>query len=214
MLFIILSYIAKCKQISPIFDRVQWGDFLKALILLGLRHFLEVQNLPTKWKTGKKRPKISPICVQSPTTDGAIVVGETRMCTGFEGFYWWFGNLPSNVFYRDFFLTNPFKKMWNTEKVEQMVWKAHKYGLCGCSSFFWKMEQVPLFLEQKWNREGFRGSLGELGRKKSHQHVGVIVVTTNAPFASLTTLLHGKCQRMSGRVLLMTFDDFLILAMS
>lgn len=36
--------------------------------------------------------------------------------------------------------------------------------------------------------------VSNFAQKKSHQHMGVIVVTTNAPFASLTTLLHGKCQ--------------------
>lgn len=136
VLFIILSYMLKSKQISPIFNRVQWGGFLKPLILLGLWHFLKVKNLPTKQKLYKKRQKISPIFAHSPTTDGAFVVGENRMCTGFAGILGILPNLPSNSFYKHYFSIAPFKKMWNTENEEQTFLKIRKYGLCGCYAFF------------------------------------------------------------------------------
>ena len=50
------------------------------------------------------------------------------------------------------------------------------------------------FFGTKNGTERFLRRFGESWGKKSHQHVGVIVGTTNAPFASLTTLLHKKCQ--------------------
>ncbi len=121
---------------------------MKPLILLVLQCFLSLQNLPTKLKMGKNPLKISPIHNPIPHYRRSFCSGETSMRTGFDGILKTFSNLPSNIFYRHYFAIAPFKKMWNTENVEQTFRKIRKYGLCGCSNF------VPFFEKtrnKKWN---------------------------------------------------------------
>lgn len=107
--------------------------------------------------------------------------------------FWWLSQFPPKPFFIGKISQSPLSKKCGTQKKwNRRREKPINTGFVAVPLFFEKWNKFHFFWNKKWNKEGFGTFLGEI-----FNFGGAVELPPNAPFASLTTLLHGKCQRMS-----------------